>query len=167
MRVVAAEELQAHGRAEQAASYFVAAERWLRDRLLVAPDHDGHQDWLVSALVGQRKWAEATHLVRLQLAREPERLAARGVAAVLAARSGDRAEAARLLSTYQPWERGEVLLFRARVAAVLGRADEAVTLLGQAVASGVGSWHWTHGTAWHDFESIRTDGRIRRLLNLS
>jgi hypothetical protein len=159
--------LQAHGHAGEAGRYFQAAEEWLRGRLAIAPDHDDHREWLVSALMGQQKWDEATRMVAARLVEEPDHVTVRGLAAVLAARRGDTAVVARHLHQQQPWERGPMLLFRARVAAIEGQHDQAVALLSEAVAAGVGSWHWVHGTAWHDFELIRSDVRFRRLMNMS
>jgi tRNA A-37 threonylcarbamoyl transferase component Bud32/TolB-like protein len=164
MRVVAAEELQSHGHAEHATRYFVAAENWLRDRLAVDPGQTDHQEWLLSALVGQKKWTPAGVLAEQRVAREPDHVSVRGAAAVLAARRGDGAAATRYLANNAPWDRGQSMLFAARVAAIQGRQEEALSLLGQAVAAGVSGLHWAHGTTWHDFEILRNDNRFRRLM---
>lgn len=164
MLVVAGEELQAHGRPREGQQYLAAGERWLRARLAEQPDQDDHQEWLVGALVGQGRWDDAERVVRDRLARLPGHTTTRGLAAVLAARRGDRAAAEEYLARVDPWDRGTVMLFRARVAAVLGARDEAITLLQQGSALGIGSWHWTHGTAWRDFATIRDDPRVVGLL---
>jgi hypothetical protein len=164
MLVVAGEELQAHGRPREGQQYLAAGERWLRARLAEQPGQGDHQEWLVGALVGQGRWDDAERVVRDRLARLPGHTTTRGLAAVLAARRGDRAAAEEYLARVDPWDRGTVMLFRARVAAVLGARDEAITLLQQGSALGIGSWHWTHGTAWRDFATIRDDPRVVGLL---
>ena len=164
MRVVAAEELQAHGHGEHAARYFGAAEQWLRARLAVDPEQSDHREWLVGALIGQRKWGQAGQLAEQRVAAEPAHVSVRGPAAVLAARRGDSAAAARHLANPEPWDRGQSLVYAARVAAIQGHTEEALAKLGEAIAAGVGSWHWVHGTSWHDFESLRNEDRFRQLM---
>lgn len=164
MRVVAAEELVAHGWPEAGTRYFVEAERWLRARLALTGPDESHRYWLSSALVGQRRWHDAEVVVTDLLRDRPDRLLYRGLAASLAARRGDSARAAELLADEQPWEKGEMMLFRARVAAVQGNADQATAYLGEALRTGLGAWHWTHGVAWNDFAEVRHDPRFQRLV---
>jgi tRNA A-37 threonylcarbamoyl transferase component Bud32/TolB-like protein/tetratricopeptide (TPR) repeat protein len=166
MRVVAGEELQAHGHGAEAAKYLAAGERWLRARLAEQPGNADHQEWLIGALVGQAHWADAERLVRQRLASLPGHTTTRGLAAVLAARRGDESAAEALMARVDPWDRGTMMLFRARVAAVLGERETAIASLQQASAIGVGSWHWTHGTAWRDFASVRDDPRVGRVLGI-
>jgi len=89
----------------------------------------------------------------------------RGQAAVLAARRGDAAAVDRLLEQHHPSDRGEVLLYRARAAAIAGDANLAVDLLSQSLGSGVERWHWIHTLAWHDFATIRADPRYLRVMS--
>ncbi len=164
MRVVAGEELTAHGRPVEGRRYFVDAERWLRQRLRVVPDSRPHRYWLASALVGQHHWADAAHLFDGLRRQDPDRLLYRGMSAVLAAHAGDSAAASGYLATHDPADLGSWLVYRARVAAVLGHRDEALTLLGQAIHTGVDGWHWIHGTAFSDFEPLLIDPRYRALV---
>jgi tRNA A-37 threonylcarbamoyl transferase component Bud32/TolB-like protein len=167
MRVVAAEELQAHGFPQHAARYFSAAEQWLRARLAIDPHQEDHQEWLLGALLGQRKWTQANQLSEQRLAANNAHVSVRGVAAVLAARRGDSMAAAGYLADPPAWDRGQAAVYAARVAAIQGRSEDALTLLGEALASGVSGWHWIHGTTWHDFESLRNDDRFRRLMGIT
>jgi hypothetical protein len=164
MQVVAAEELQAHGRPEDAARYFRAAEAWLHARLAADPKQTDHQEWLLGALIGQRKWEDAYQLAQRRVAENPGHVSVRGTAAVLAARRGDSAAAARYLAGSEPWDRGQAAVYAARVAAIQGRSDDALALLTSGLAVGVSGWHWVHGTGWHDFESLRHDDRFRRVM---
>jgi serine/threonine-protein kinase len=164
MRVVAAEELQAHGFGQHATRYFAAAEAWLRERLAADPSNTNHQEWLLGALVGQAKWNEAGRLAEQRVAADPEPVSVRGIAAVLAARRGDATAAARYLANNEPWERGASLLFRARVAAIQGDREGAIALVSQAIAAGVSGLHWAHGTTWHDFASVRDDARFLAMI---
>ena len=86
------------------------------------------------------------------------------MAAVLAARRGDSVAAAGYLANTAPWDRGPAAVYAARVAAVQGRREDALSLLSQGVATGVSGWHWVHGTGWQDFESLRDDGRFQQLM---
>ncbi len=110
--------------------------------------------WLYQA----ERWDDALRLHE-ELAQEyPENTEYLAVLGRLAARRGDRAEALRiseeLRSFRHPlWERNHTLE-RARIAALLGDREEAMTLLQQAMDLGV---QWGHGPWWHrdiDFESL-------------
>lgn len=72
MRVVAAEQLQAHGYPREAARFFGAAEQWLRAPLAVDPAQDDHQEWLMGALMGQRKWTEASQIAEQRVKANPD-----------------------------------------------------------------------------------------------
>lgn len=159
MLVVAGEELLAHGYPESAPRYLAAGERWLKRRLALDPTNDGHSYWLLSALWGQRRWGEAMETAEARMERNEDQMRHRAPVAVLAARMGDSARAARLLAESEPWELGDWLMMRARSAAVQGRGEEALLLLAQARTTGVVGWHWRHGQVWHDFESVRDDPR--------
>jgi serine/threonine-protein kinase len=168
MRTVAAEELMVHGDTLAGMALHADAEDWLRDRLAREPGQADHRYWLATALIGQRKWREAdTELSRL-LRTEAPRLRVRGMAALVAGHRGDRARAERLLQDATPDERGEWLAYRARLAAIFGEREEALQLLGEAIATGVrlsiGGWHWVHGAAVHDFATLRNDPELARLL---
>jgi hypothetical protein len=164
MRVVAGEELTAHGRAADARRYFAAAEGWLRVRLAIHPDDLAHRYWLASALVGQRKWGEAASVLRRLVRDDPERLLYRGMLAVLVARSDGAEAGRRILGEAPPHDRGEWLVFRARIAAISGDHEGALAQLGDALRTGVDNWHWTHGTAHADLAPLLDDPRYLRLV---
>lgn len=165
MRVVAAEELVAHGFAGQAVRYFADGERWLKARLVQDPGSIPHREWLGSALIGQGKWTEAETLF-LALMEEQPRLRHRGPAAVLAARRGDLALANRRLGSDPPYLAGEQLMYRARIAAVSGDRGRALALLTDAVRTGVDNLHWIHGNAGRDFLALAADPKYKALVGL-
>ena len=115
--------------------------------------------------MGQRRWDDAERLVVERLRDAPGHTTTRGLAAVLAMRRGDRRRADSLLASVDPWDRGTMLMFRARIAALVGQQDSAVALLREAVTAGVGSWHWVHGAAWHDLVALREDPRAAAILD--
>ena len=164
MRVVAGEELAAHGRPDSARRHFADAERWLRDRLTIDPNREAHRYWLASALIGLGRWDEATALLRGLVREFPERLLSRGMLASLVARSGRPAAARRILGDAQRADRGEWLVFQGRVAALEGDLDRALGHFGDALRTGVDNWHWTHGTAHGDLARLRDDPRFLRLV---
>ena len=164
MRVVAGEELTAHGWPQDGRRWFVAAERWLRERLAILPEHAAHRYWLASALIGLARWGEALTLLRGLTRDDPGRLLYRGMAAALLARQGQSEEARRVLGEADPADRGEWLTFRARIAALEGDREGARALLGDALRTGVDNWHWVHGTAHADLATLHDDPRYRRLV---
>ncbi len=168
MRAVAAEELMVHGDSVAGMALHAEAERWLRERLRVRPEHTDHRYWLATALIGQRKWREADAELTRLLQDQPPRLRLRGMAALVAGHRGDRARAERLLEGSTPDERGEWLAYRARLAAIFGEREEALRLLREAIATGVrlsiGGWHWVHGAAIHEFAKLGDDPDLARLL---
>lgn len=164
MRVVAGEELTAHGRPAEGQQWFAAAERWLRERLAIHPEHEAHRYWLASSLIGQRNWSAATSVLRGLLRDDPDRLLYRGMMAVLLARAGQGDEARRVLGDADPADRGEWLVFRARIAVLEGDREAALALLGDALRTGVDNWHWTHGTAFAELEPLHADPRFARLV---
>lgn len=168
MRAVAGEELLAHHGADAARPVLAEAERWLRDRLARHPGNADHRFWLATALVAQRKWAEADRVLTEMLRSESPRLRTRGIAAMVAAHRGDRLRAIRLLEDRTPDEHGEWLAYRARLAAITGDHTEAMRLLAEAIRLGVrlsvGGWHWVHGASVHDFAALADDATFRRLM---
>jgi tetratricopeptide (TPR) repeat protein len=164
MRVVAGEELAAHGQPAAATRYFEDAERWLRARLAIHPENESHRYWLASALIGRGEWQDALAQLHELIGTDPERLLYRGMAASLTARLGNEVRAAEILGEADPADRGEWLVFRARIAALGGDTDRALALLGDALRAGVGNWHWTHGTAQADLAAMLDDPRYQRLV---
>ena len=151
---VAGEELLAHGRPLAAARLLRAGEAWLRRQLAITPDERVHRYWLGSVLYDLERWPEAATVLR-RLARDyPERLQYRGLAAVSAARTGDR-RAESLLGDVAPHERGDHAHFRARLAAVYGDTTRAAALFTEAARMGMDGLPWLHASAYHDLQLLR------------
>jgi len=162
--VVAGEELLVHDDTLAAHRYLERAVAWLRDRLESNPGHRAHRYWLGSALYDAGHWTEARD-VFVALARDfPDRWGYRGMAAVTEARLGNREEAMRLLEDPPAREAGTHLLHRARVEALLGRTEDAIALLGEALERGVDGWPWFHATAHRDLEDLRDEPAYHRLV---
>lgn len=164
MREVAGEELLAHGDSGLARKYLEDAVAWFEARIRATPGYRAHQEWLYTAHYALGDWERAREINRRLLTIDGDRLLYRGQAAVLAARQGGFQRADSLLVTYHPSDRGEMLLYRARVAAIAGDVDQAVALLSQALGSGVDRWHWIHTLAWRDFATVRDDSRYLVLM---
>lgn len=164
MRVVAGEELTAHGWPGDGDRYFADGVRWLRERLAIDPGHSGHRYWLASALVGLGRWDEGAAVLRTLVRDDPDRLLYRGMLAALTAHGGRADEARRVLGEAPRADRGEWLIFRARIAAVEGDVEESLRLLGEALRLGADNWHWNHGTARADLEPLLGDPRYQRLV---
>lgn len=162
---VAGEELLAHGAPERAAPLLARAEAWLDDQIRAAPDYLAHRYWKASVLYDQRRWQEAATVASLLLESAPDNTTYRGMTAVGVARTGDPTEAIDHLAR-DAWrgQEGDRLIYSARVHAILGDLDRAFADLAAALEQGVGGFGWTHATAHHDFELMRADERIARLL---
>ena len=117
-------------------------------------------------------------MVARLLAETPEDLDYLGLAGVAAAREGDRHDALRiseqLAAVTRPYPLlGYPTLWRARIAALVGDPDQAVTLLRQAisegllpldVAQGLGYAMWLHRDI--DFEALRDYPPFQAILDV-
>lgn len=101
---------------------------------------------------------EAERLTRAHLSEFPESLDAQGLLGVIAAARGDEDEALamsrRLKTLDRAYVRGVPTWWRARIAAVLGRPDDAVQLIEQAWSEGMYLWRSVHVEP--DLDSLRT-----------
>ncbi|MDZ4260014.1 MAG: hypothetical protein U0974_00110 [Gemmatimonadales bacterium] len=84
----------------------------------------------------------------------------------MAARRGDTALAVRRLAAAPGATDGEFLLYQARIAALLGEREEAITKLSTALRRGVYDFHWMQHESRFDFAAIASDPRYRRLMGL-
>lgn len=165
--VIAGEELVAHGRPERAPGYFERAESWFANQLARDPNHRGHRYWLGSAYYDQRRWRDAEPYFE-SLARDaPDDPSFRTGFAVLAAHRGDTALAGRRLGLPPAYDRGSHTAARARVAAIGGNLEAAVSLWSQALGQGVGGLVWLHASARPDLLPMASDPRFQRLGLLS
>jgi hypothetical protein len=82
------------------------------------------------------------------------------------ARQGQGEAALARLGEPGPNARGEHTVYRARIAAILGEADRAISLLAEALGQGVEGWVWVHTGAWQDFSGMRKDSRFHRVMQV-
>lgn len=133
-------ELRAHGHGAAAQELYGRAIEWYRARPEAEHDTERWRRGLAYALYGANHWKEAEALYRTLAGEDTERLDLQGIVGVLAARQGNTAEAEQisngLAALERPYLRGEHTLWRARIAAQLGREDEAVDLLREAMSQG-------------------------------
>jgi tetratricopeptide (TPR) repeat protein/TolB-like protein len=155
-------ELLAHGQAEHGMALL---RRALDLRLADTRDAPGLR--LARADLHYRlgEWNEAGLLLHDLAPELPGAVTVQGTIAVLAARRGDVAEATRISDSLaaldRPYLFGGPAYQRARIAAVLGRNDEAVRLLEQAYREGFYLWTPLHREP--DFAGLRDDPAFRAL----
>ena len=161
----AAEELRAHGHPQAAAPIAQRAIEWHRARQ-GTDDPQRARSLLGEALYRSGQWEEAREVFTALAKEPPIELKHQGYLGVLAARAGDSAQALRISDALARLDRprlfGEHSYWRARIAAVLQRRDEAVVLLQQAFAEGRLFDLTLHREM--DFESLRDSGPFQLLL---
>lgn len=160
---VAGEELAAHGRAFVANSYFSRAINWLANQLLREPSHRAHRYWMGSALYNSGRWPEAEPYFESLTRDYPDRRDYRNLHALTIARSGRFEQANAALGPRPRYNPGEHTYFRARIAAIAGRKQEAIALLAQAAGEGFTGWPWVHSTAHRDLSVLTTELAYREL----
>jgi hypothetical protein len=152
-------ELRAHGHPDAAAPVIEQAVAWFRAHPAAAAAEVQMTAPLVVALVTAGRLDDARHEAEALARAHPDRLSYRAALACLAARRGERAGALRvsseLATTSLPHLRGANTLARAEIAASLGQRDDAVALLNDAFAQGLGIMerYWLHLDPW--LESLR------------
>ncbi len=163
MREVAAEEFELHGTGDSTAAYR-EAKRWLEARLADEPGQRDHRRWLTEALLGLQEVDRAERLLEALVREEPDRLRERGQLAAIAAARGNAPLAMRRLHAAPATSRGEYAIYEARIAALLGRREEAFAKLSEGIHLGVGNWHWMHHRMQRDLTAIADDPRYARLV---
>ena len=163
---VAALELHAHGHAAAGRAAAERAIRWYRARTEEERVSETHAFGLARMLYVAGRWREARSAFARLATERPEVAAYQGYQGAAAARRGDRQEAerifTRLASLKTPHLRGTHTFWRARIAALLGRPEEAVELLRDAFQQGQ-----IYGAELHtitDFESLRDHPAYKELL---
>jgi serine/threonine-protein kinase len=162
--VIAAEELRAHGFANQSDRYFDRAVSWLANQLAREPGHRSHRDWMGLALYGSGRWRDAAPYFESLAADFPDWLDYRAYVALVRARAGNQAAAARLLGEPPSHAAGRHTAYRARIAAISGDTTAALALLSQSIRHGIAGLAWLHASAWPDFTSVRGSETYARLL---
>ncbi|UCG88051.1 MAG: tetratricopeptide repeat protein, partial [Gemmatimonadota bacterium] len=149
-----AEELRVHGHPDRAREVFDEAIAWYRSQPNQTDALRVRWAW---ALYYAERWDEAQQLFEELAEEHPENRDCLAALGLLAARRGDRAEAARIseqlrssgnnLSKQNRW-------YRARIAAVLGQKEQAIALLQQDVdmVPPQDRYLWVHRSI--DFESL-------------
>jgi len=141
----AAEELRVHGHREAAIRMANRAVDWYTSRTGDKAQNEDTRSGFADALYRAERWPEAK-AVTGELAKRPKDLYSdiyfAGRLGALAARMGQAAEARRIADDPRKrkgrWLEGRHTLRAARILALLGEKDEAVRLLGEAVAHGAG-----------------------------
>jgi DNA-binding SARP family transcriptional activator/TolB-like protein len=146
-------ELRAHGHAALSATVDRRAIEWLewyRART-------GNTLHLADTYYQAGMWQEAAELIHARASSRPGDIGLHGRMGLLAARTGDLVEAARidrrLAEVDAPYLLGMNSLWRARIAAVRGERELAVELIRNAFAEGHSWWLDLHYDI--DFESLR------------
>jgi serine/threonine protein kinase len=161
-----AEELRAHGHAAEAAEIADRALAWYDGQPAAVIARGWRRDLKESLLYLRERWAAAAAVwdsIPVDSAAMVDRLGSSGVlAARLGLADSGRAVSAELARLDGPHLNGQHMLWRARIAAVLGEKDSAVVLLHQALAEGVGYGIWLHRDM--DLESLRDYKPYRELV---
>ena len=161
----AVDELRTHGERERAIRLACEALDRRRSRGGVRDEAtDLHDEGLL--LMGAARWDEAKGVLARLAERFQKNVEYGSLLGAAAARAGDHA-LARLLDTRLArdkgrWDRGRTAWARARIAASLGEADTAVSLLAAAFAGG-----FPYGVALHSdvaFEPLGSHPAFRELL---
>lgn len=155
--VAVAAELRAHGYAEAAGSVAERAIEWLRARPEPESDTAAHRLTLARAYLAAERWQDAAALLRALARENPTDPFVLGDLGTSAARLGHRDEALAISDSLgglaRPPNFGADLFRQARIAAVLGDREEALSLLRAAVAAG-----WSFSVYVHadpDLEPLR------------
>lgn len=161
--VVAGEELRAHGH-EGGPGYLDRGIAWLREHLRSDPDYRPHRYWLASALYDAERWEDAGAVAKRLAEDYPDRPAYRELAVLAAARLGQPAAPEELLAEVPARERGTRLAVLARLEAIRGNHELAISHLADAFDAGVDGVPWLHATAYLDLLPLADDPRYRSLM---
>jgi tetratricopeptide (TPR) repeat protein len=138
---VAALELRAHEHPEASLAMGEMALAYLRGRPTELTATSGPRYGLLQALYIMERWDEAQPIADELIHEDPMNPDYLGYLGTLAVRRGERVEALRisdeLASVDRPYLRGSNTLWRARIAALLGEEERAVSFLRQAHEQGV------------------------------
>lgn len=159
-----AAELRAHGRPEAAARVLEKAIAWYDTPLSEMPRTQ--RETLARTYYAAHRWEEARVLYEELVAERPANVHSLGHLGALAARRGDREEADRISAALTSFPDPPLpmvhMLWRARIAALLGDSEQALFLLRKALAEGL-----PHELGLHtipDFESLRRHPTFQQLL---
>jgi len=163
MRTMIAEEYFTHGTGDHVAAARDAV-RWFEVQLRDDPLNRDHRDWLWTALFAAGDTMRASGILDSIDRAYPDRVNNVGNLARFAAMRGDVARADSLLAAAPTRSEGELLLFHARVAAIRGQREVAISRLGDALRAGVFSWHWRRDEVLRDFAPYANDPQFKRII---
>jgi DNA-binding SARP family transcriptional activator/TolB-like protein len=151
-------DLDAHGYPDEARSAYTRAVDWCRAR--PATELKGSEDDCARALYRARHFEEARKVFARLARQDPEEVEWQSFLGVIAAHTGDRREVERvdrwLTARRGPYLEGSPTFERARIAAVLGDRERAVTLRRLAVDQGATVFGMGFGLhSDPDFRSLR------------
>jgi tetratricopeptide (TPR) repeat protein len=155
--LVAAQELEAHGRADEARAVWEQAVAWVQRH--PHPEHlsPTRRAIPVAVFYGAGRLRQADSAAQALAKQYPERPESQAWLGFLAARQGKRVEAeriaARLATRKGPYLRGHHTIGRAAIAAALGQRDSAVILLQHSLEEGQEYSIELHVNPW--FASLR------------
>ena len=159
-------ELRAHGHAALAHDAFERALRWYDSRPADERATRGHRRDAARVLAELGRWADAYDDYRKLYAEDTVTVEYLGAMGVLAARLGRLSEAdsiaQRLVGDTRPYTFGAPRLWAARIAAVKGDRNEAVTLIHQALREGHTRLYAFHSE--QDFDGLRDYPGFREIL---
>jgi len=120
------------------------ALQWLENRPKEEKETKSHREELAYALYLSERWEEARTIYEDLLKEEPENINYIGYLGAMAARRGDREEALRISTQLEevkrPYLYGNHTYWRACIAALLGKKENAMRLLREAIAQGQTYW---------------------------
>ena len=161
-----AQELRAHGNSEPGAAMLARAIAWQSEYAIETPGAAAHRVLLARMLYEGGEWQAAEGILRKLAEDQPDHIEILGIRAALAARTGDGARARAMLATLRSrtgcYLYGRHLVWSARIAAILGDCDGALSFLRGAFARG-----YPHGVDLHadiDLMPLSRDGRFAELL---
>ena len=143
-----ARELRAHGHREDALAMAGRGLAWLDAQGAAAHSGAATAALRVRLLYAAERWDSAARALAPLVRDSTQRLAYLGFSGVLAARRGAPDSALSVVAALgrlsAPAQAGPSAVWRARIAAVLGRRDEALDLLRQGLRSGYAFGGWLH-----------------------
>jgi tetratricopeptide (TPR) repeat protein len=139
-----AAELRTHGQPAAAREVAERAVDWYRSRAATTKDSVATLAQMRNALYLAESWGEAERVAQWLAARDTTVVHQWGWLGLLAAHRGDTATALRMdsLIASRPWPfaQGFPAVWRADIAALLGRREQAEALFKEALAEGLSSW---------------------------
>jgi tetratricopeptide (TPR) repeat protein len=162
----AADELEAHGYAEEARVARLRGLAWLDTRSEAEQALESSQFLRAQLLYRGGRLADAKALLTTLVQEHPDSVGYAGFLGVLAAQQGDHNSAEKIdrwLATIdRPYLTGLPVTWRARIEARLGRRDRAIDRLREALAQGGQYDLWLHTDP--DLANLRTEPAFRELL---